>query len=314
MKRLRLGTRGSLLALAQSRGIASALQAAHPGVSVELVEIHTSGDRIRDVPLGPHLGQAFFTKEIEDALLEGRIDLAVHSCKDLASTLPDGLELGALPVREDPRDALVSRGARLAELPAGARVGTSSPRRRSFLGRARPDLVIQEQRGNVPTRVRAVDEGRADAVVLAVAGLKRLDLADRIVEILDPDVVLPAAAQGALAIEIRADDAATAAAVSGLDDPDTRAEVSAERACLRRLAAGCQAPVGVLARVSEHGLSVRAAVASPAGIVQAREDGAAEDADGLGVAVADGLLAGLGLASLEGIAWAGAPARRRSAG
>ena len=186
--------------------VARLLEAAHAGLEVELVEIRTSGDRIQDVPLGPELGQAFFTKEIEDALLDGRIDLAVHSCKDLATTLPDGLVLGAVPVREDPHDALVSGGATLSALPAGARVGTSSPRRKGFLAHARPDLVIQEQRGNVPTRLKAVDEGRVDAIVLAVAGLRRLGLADRITEILDPDVLLPAAAQGALALQIRADD------------------------------------------------------------------------------------------------------------
>ncbi len=312
MTRLRLGTRGSLLALAQSRGVAAAIEAANPGLSIEIVEIHTSGDRIRDVPLGPHLGQAFFTKEIEDALLDGRVDLAVHSCKDLASVLPDGLSLGALPEREDPRDALVSMGARLADLPAGARVGTSSPRRKRFLAQARPDLQIQEQRGNVPTRVRAVDEGKADAVVLAVAGLRRLGLAERIVDILDPDVMLPAAAQGALAIEVRADDATTGSAVSKLDDATTRAEVSAERACLRRLQAGCQAPVGVLGRLSDGTLRVRAAVASPDGIVRASEVAAPDGADEAGTAVAEALLAELGLASLEGVGWAGAPPRSRS--
>ncbi len=314
MTRLRLGTRGSLLALAQSRGMAAALERANPGLSVELVEIRTSGDRIRDVPLGPHLGQAFFTKEIEDALLEGRIDLAVHSCKDLASVLPDGLTLGALPEREDPRDALVSAGARLADLPAGARVGTSSPRRKLFLASARPDLHLQEQRGNVPTRVRAVDEGKVDAVVLAVAGLRRLGLTERIVEILEPDVMLPAAAQGALAIEIRVDDTAAADIVSKLDDPATRVEVSAERACLRRLQAGCQAPVGVLARVTGERLRVSAAVASGDGIVWVNEDGTADSAVEAGTAVAEALLAELGLPSLDDVAWVGAPSRSRSAG
>ncbi len=311
---LRLGTRGSLLAMAQSRGVAAALEAAVPGLSVELVEIRTSGDRIQDVPLGPHLGQSFFTKEIEDALLDGRVDLAVHSCKDLSSALPDGLVLGAVPKREDPRDALVSRGAGLSDLPAGARVGTSSLRRKSFLAQARPDLAIQEQRGNVPTRVRAVDEGKADAVVLAVAGLRRLDLQDRIVEILEPDIMLPAAAQGALALQIRADDASAARIVSTLDDPDARAEVTAERACLRRLEAGCQAPLGVLARASADGVRVRAAIASPEGLLWVSAEGTREAPADAGVALAEALLAKLELESLNEAAWAGAPARPRSAG
>jgi len=307
--RLRLGTRGSLLAMAQSRGVAAALEAAVPGLSVELVEIRTSGDRIQDVPLGPHLGQSFFTKEIEDALLDGRVDVAVHSCKDLSSQLPGGLVLGAVPKREDPRDALVSGGAGLLELPAGARVGTSSPRRRSFLREARPDVVIQEQRGNVPTRVRAVDEGKADAVVLAVAGLRRLDLQDRIVEILEPDVMLPAAAQGALALQIREDDGDATRAVSMLEDGDARAEVTVERACLRRLEAGCQAPLGVLARTSGERVRARAAIASPDGILRVSEEGPRGAAGGVGVALAEKLLEELGLESLNQVAWAGVPAR-----
>ena len=313
MTRIKLGTRGSLLAMAQSRGVAAALETAVPGLSVELVEIRTSGDRIQDVPLGPHLGQSFFTKEIEDALLDGRVDVAVHSCKDLASALPDGLVIGAIPEREDPRDALVSRGARLDDLPAGARVGTSSPRRRSFLAQARPDVALQEQRGNVPTRVRAVDEGKADAVVLAVAGLRRLDLQDRIVEILEPDVMLPAAAQGALALQIRTDDAEVARIVATLEDGGARTEVTAERACLRRLEAGCQAPLGVLARATAQGVEVRAAIASPDGLVRVSVQGTRDDPSDAGVALAEELLGELGLESLSEVTWAGAPARGRSA-
>lgn len=304
MTTLRLGTRGSLLALAQSRGIAAALEAAAPGLTVALVEIKTSGDRITDVPLGPHLGQAFFTKEIEEALLEGRIDLAVHSCKDLGTVLPAGLTLGAIPAREDPRDALVSAGPTLAELPAGARVGTSSQRRKNFLTRARPDLDVRDQRGNVPTRVGAVDDGVMDAVVLAVAGLRRLGLGDRIVEVFEPDVMLPAAAQGALALEIRESDGDTARIVGLLDDPVARAEVSAERACLRRMEAGCQAPVGVLARCAEQ-LHVQGAVVTSEGATWAearRDPGHATEA---GIAVADALLDKLGLTSLRHAPWAG---------
>lgn len=303
MSKLRLGTRGSRLALVQAEAVARQLEEAHPGLTVELVEIRTSGDRIQDVPLGPELGQAFFTKEIEDALLGGRIDVAVHSCKDLAATLPEGLALGAVPAREDPRDALVSRGPALAELPPGARVATSSPRRKNFLAHARPDLRVEDQRGNVPTRLRAVDEWRVDAIVLAVAGLRRLGLAERIVEILDPDVMLPAAGQGALAVQIRVDDERTAALVAAVDDPRVHAEVSAERACLRRLQAGCQAPVGALARIDAGEVVLRAAVVTPRRIVRVRRSGAASDPSALGAAVAAELLEGLGVGSLRDFAW-----------
>lgn len=318
---LRLGTRGSLLALAQSRAVAAALEAATSDLAVELVEIHTSGDRIADVPLGPHLGQAFFTKEIEEALLDGRIDLAVHSCKDLGTVLPDGLTLGAIPAREDPGDALVSRGATLDDLPAGARVGTSSTRRKRFLALVRPDLDVRDQRGNVPTRVKAVDEGALDAVVLAVAGLRRVGLGERIVQVLPTDVMLPAAAQGALAVEIRAGDVAAAEMVAVLDDRAARAEITAERACLRRLEAGCQAPVGVLARVTEapgetgsDRLEVRVAAVAPGGATWASYVGNIDDPEAAGTLVADALLEKLGIASLRDAAWAGAPPAPQDAG
>jgi len=310
MSTLRLGTRGSRLALAQSRAMAARLEAAHPSLTVEIVEIRTSGDRIQDVPLGPELGQAFFTKEIEDALLGGGVDLAVHSCKDLATVMPDGLVLGAVPEREDPRDALVSAGGGLARLPAGATVGTSSIRRRRFLAAARPDLRIVDLRGNVPTRVAAVDEGRCDAVVLAVAGLRRLGLEGRITEVLDPDVMLPAVAQGALALQVREHDEVTRSLVQVLEDAATRAEVTAERACLRRLEAGCQAPVGALGRAREGEVALRVAVAAPRGVVATELKGAIAAAEELGVTAAEVLLAELELPSLRGAAWAGSPPRR----
>lgn len=312
MTRLRLGTRGSALALTQSRAMARALEDRHSSLQVELVEIRTSGDRIQDVPLGPHLGQAFFTKEIQDALLENRVDLAVHSCKDLATETLAGLALAAIPEREDVRDALVSQGRTLADLPEGARVGTSSMRRKLFLGAARPDLELVDLRGNVPTRVAAVDEGRMDAAVLAMAGLRRLGLEERVTEALDVSVMLPAASQGALALEVRADDEEALALVSALDDATARAEVTAERACLRRLEAGCQAPVGALGRVEAGGLRLRAAVAGPDGLVwtEVSGDPGAEAADALGVQAAEALLRQLGLDSLRGAEWAGAPPRR----
>jgi len=293
----------------QTRWTTDALSARVPGVDLQIVELSTRGDRIRDVPLGPTLGQSFFTKEIEDALLRGRIDLAVHSCKDLATNLPPGLALGAVPAREDPRDALVSRGPGLRDLPAGARVGTSSMRRKAFLAHARPDLVIEEQRGNVPTRVSAVDEGRVDAVILAAAGLRRLGMAERITEVLEPDVMLPAASQGALAIQVRSDDRGTLEIVSALDDPAARGEVTAERACLRALGAGCQAPLGALARASDGVLSLQVASVAPHGIVRTRVEGSWAQAEELGAAAARALLDELGLDTLRDAPWARPPPR-----
>jgi hydroxymethylbilane synthase len=304
--RLRLGTRGSRLARTQSEWVARRLEETDPTVAVELVEIRTSGDRIQDVPLGPHLGQSFFTREIEVALIEGRVDLAVHSCKDLATVSPSGLRIGALPEREDPRDALVSARGSLRDLPEGARIGTSSPRRKGFLAAARPDLSIVDQRGNVPTRLQAVEEGTVDAVVLAVAGLRRLGLAGVITETLSPALMLPAASQGALALQVREDDERVAAAVSSLDHSPTRAGVTAERACLRGLEAGCQAPVGALASVDATELRLSTAVVTPDGIVWVEERGAPEDAERIGTAAAGALLTRLGLRSLRDAAWAGA--------
>ncbi len=308
MRPLRLGTRGSRLATTQSRWVADHLEKVVPGLRVELVEIRTRGDVIRDVPLVPALGQSFFTKEIEDALLDGRVDLAVHSCKDLATRLPDGLEIAATPEREDPRDVLVSPHGGLADLPAGARVGTSSMRRKGFLAAARPDLELRDQRGNVPTRLRAVEEGAVDAVVLAAAGLARLGLGGTGAPI-DPDVLLPAAAQGALAVQVRTDDEEVRSVVARIDHAPTRRAVEAERACLRRLEAGCQAPVGVLAEAGADGLRVRAAIATPDGLLRAERRGAPDGAEGLGSALAEGLLDRLGVTSLRALGWAGPPPR-----
>ena len=316
MKTILLGTRGSRLALTQSGWVADRLRALHPGIEVELIEIRTSGDIIQDVPLGPEHGQAFFTKEIEDALLAGRIDLAVHSCKDLATAMPAGLTLSALPEREDPRDVIVSPHGGLDMLPKGASVGTSSRRRRGFLRAARPDLDVRDQRGNVPTRLRAADEGRVDSVVLAAAGLARLGLAGRATAVLDPSIMLPAAAQGALALQVRADDDRLLDLTGVLDHAPTRVAVEAERACLRRLEAGCQAPVGALASIDAAGaLRLDAAVVSPAGVVREGRTGSGEDGpEALGTAVAEALLKQLGLSSLRGIAWAGPPPRALDTG
>jgi hydroxymethylbilane synthase len=310
MTRLRLGTRGSRLALTQTELVADALRKHAPGLTVELVPMETFGDTHDAVRLRPELGQSFFTTEIEAALLDGRVDAAVHSCKDLATVLPAGLRLGAIPLRADARDVLVSRGGRLSSLAAGARVGTSSPRRKGFVALARADLRAVDLRGNVPTRVGLVDEGVLDAVVLAAAGLIRLGMSARISEWLEPSRMMPAAAQGALAVQTRDDDETTNALVAHLDHAPSHAEVTAERACLRRIEAGCQAPVGALARASAGTLVLEAAVVGPEGVVRARATAPAEEAEGLGLSVAEDLLGQLGVDSLRGVPWAGPPPER----
>src|ERR1039458_4931437 len=231
-----IASRGSQLALWQARWVASQLtEAGHP-CRIEIIK--TTGDKVTNVPLAQAGGKGLFTKEIEEALLDGRAHLAVHSLKDLPTELPEGLVLAAVPPREDPRDAIVGR--RLGELPHGAKVGTSSLRRAAQLRQLRPDLLIESIRGNLDTRLRKLDEGQYDAILLAAAGLKRLGWADRIAEILEPSQMCPAAGQGALAIETRA--GATDVAV--LDHAATHTAVLAERALLAALGGGCQAPRG----------------------------------------------------------------------
>jgi len=307
VSRLRLGTRASRLALTQSSLIARGLERAVPGLTVELVEIRTTGDRLQGETLGPHLGQSFFTKEIERALLDGRVDLAVHSCKDLATAMPTGLVLAAVPVREDPRDALVSGVGTLEEMPQGASVGTGSPRRRGSLLALRGDLDIRPLRGNVPTRVTAVREGPLDATVLAVAGLKRLGMEAEITEVLPPEVMTPAAAQGALALQARSDDKDTLDLLRTLDDPESHASILAERACLRRLEAGCQAPVGAFAHLDGDRVQLIATVIAPTGSMSARQEALASDPEQAGHAAAEELLERLGLSSLRDASWAGPP-------
>jgi len=288
---LRIGTRGSELALWQARHVAACLAAL--GVVTELVIVRTAGDKITDLPLSQVPGKAFFTKELEEALLAGVVDLAVHSLKDVATALPAGLALGAVLEREDPRDALVARGAAsLAALPAGARVGTSSLRRRAMLARARPDLALAELRGNVPTRLARLAEGRYDALLLAAAGLVRLGLASEITERLPLGPFLPAVAQGAMAIELRAGDAATRAALAPLDHPPTRAATAAERALLARLEGGCSVPVGAHARLDGEALVLSASVVSLDGrrAAEAQRRGPAGDPERLGRALAEELL------------------------
>ena len=252
---LKVGTRSSRLAVWQTELVATGLRQARPGLAIEHVLITTLGDRISDVPL-PRLGdKGIFTRELEDALRDGTIDLAVHSLKDLPTDLPRGLTIGAVLQRADPRDALVAASpVSLDTLQAGARVGTSSLRRRAQLLARRPDLDVRDLRGNVPTRVDKVLTGDLDAAVLAVAGLTRLGLSAHIAEVLGPDLMLPAPGQGALAVEIRADDQRTGALVALLDDSDTRLATTAERSLLAELEGGCQAPVGALATFTSRGV------------------------------------------------------------
>ena len=263
--KLRIGSRGSQLALWQANHISALLTAA--GNSVEIEIIKTTGDRLQEVTFAQVGSKGMFTKEIEEALAEGRVDLAVHSLKDLPTELPEPFELAATPIRVDPRDVLVSeKYLRLADLPAGARVGTSSQRRRAQLKALRPDIEAQEFRGNVDTRLRKLAEGQVDAILLAAAGLDRLGRTDWIRERLDPEDFCPAAGQGSLGIEIRKGDKATRDAIAFLDHVDTRFAVTAERAALAALGGGCQVPIGIHCRTAVAGsdqVEIFGVVASP---------------------------------------------------
>jgi hydroxymethylbilane synthase len=283
-----IASRGSQLALWQAHWVERQLTAAGHECRIEIIK--TTGDKITDVPLAKVGTKGLFTKEIEEALLDGRADLAVHSLKDLPTELPEGLALAAVPEREDPRDAIV--GKRLADLPQGAKVGTSSLRRAAQLRKLRPDLVIESVRGNLDTRLRKLDEGQYDAIVLAAAGLKRLGWGDRIAETLDASLMCSAVGQGALAIETRSSGAGRVAC-SALDHPETHIAVTAERGVLAALGGGCQVPIGAHATVSEGLLRLQAIVASPDGSELIREDaeGDPADAEAIGRAVGKELLA-----------------------
>jgi hydroxymethylbilane synthase len=273
VSRVRIATRASALALAQSGAVARALEAAC-GCETELLPLVTSGDRLPDASLAKLGGKGLFVKEIEEALLEGRADLAVHSAKDLPAELPAGLVLAALPARADPRDALVARtpGQTLLALPKGARIGTGSARRASQLRALRPDFEVVPLRGNVDTRLRRLVERELDAVLLACAGLERLGLAERIHERIDPALVLPAVGQGTLALQTRAGDGLERV-VRALDDPTTRACLAAERAFLVALEGDCNVPLAALAEpVGDGGLRLRGLVARPDGSALVRSE------------------------------------------
>lgn len=295
---LRLGTRGSQLARWQADWTATRLQAL--GAAVEIVEITTTGDANQTSPAGAIGGTGLFTKEIQWALLDGRVDLAVHSLKDLPTTPTPGLMLAAVPPREDPRDALVSsRFASIDELPQGARIGTGSLRRQSQLKHLRPDLELCEIRGNVDTRLRKLDAGDYDAIMLATAGLKRLGLADRISQMLPVERMLPAPGQGALGIECRVGDDKVVRVLSELNDADAHACVAAERAMLARVEGGCLAAIGGHATIDNAELKLSAVVLSGDGTkrLTASGSGDADDAVAIGNRVGDELLQ-LGAAAL----------------
>jgi hydroxymethylbilane synthase len=259
---LRIGTRGSALALWQAHHVEGLIKSQPGAPPVELVRIRTEGDVRTDVPLWQIGGRAFFTKEIDKALLGNEIDIAVHSLKDLSTVLESGIELAAALTREDPRDALISHsGVRLMDLPRGARVGTSSLRRRAFIARARPDVQLLELRGNVPTRIERLKNGDYDAIILAAAGLRRLGLEQNISELLPLEEFPPAVSQGAIGVCMRTDDAEAARWLQKLDDRASRLATTAERALLRRLEGGCQVPLGAIATLaSDDTLRLHAAV------------------------------------------------------
>jgi hydroxymethylbilane synthase len=266
MPRLTYATRKSPLALAQSRAFVAKLKACHIDLDLPELLVVTTGDKIQDRPLSEVGGKGLFVKEIEEALLDGRADLAVHSIKDVPGVLPPGLSIGCVPVREDPRDVLVApRHKTLAALPSGARVGTSSLRRKLSLLMSRPDLEVLPLRGNVDTRLRKLETEELAGIVLARAGLLRLGLGDRATEILSPEVSLPAIGQGALGIEIRAGDGAARDIVSRLHDNDTGACVAAERGVLVALGGDCKTPIAAFAERSEGKMRLRAFVANPDG-------------------------------------------------
>jgi hydroxymethylbilane synthase len=288
-----LGTRGSRLAVWQAEWVQARLRESAPDVTVTLRRIKTSGDKILDVPLATIGGKGLFVKEIEDALLQGDIDLAVHSMKDVPTVLPGGLEILCVPAREDPRDALISREAKpLDRLPKGARVGTSSLRRQAQLLHHRPDLRIEMLRGNLDTRLRKLRDGEFDAVVVAAAGLKRMGWLEQVTEYLPSDVSLPAIGQGALGLEGRGDDAFVRGVVASLDDAPTRTAVTAERALLERLEGGCQVPIAAHARLSEGRLHLEGLVASVDGrrLVRDSIEGPVASARELGRRLAEQLL------------------------
>ncbi|MBI4642725.1 MAG: hydroxymethylbilane synthase [Deltaproteobacteria bacterium] len=290
---LRLGTRGSALALVQANWVKARMEERHPGLAVELVIIKTSGDKLKDVPLAPVGGKGLFIKEIEEALFAGQVDLAVHSLKDMPALVPEGLMIAAVPPREDWRDAFISNSyATLAEIPSGGRVGTGSLRRRVQLLHLRPDLEVVPIRGNVDTRLRKMAEQGLDALILAAAGLSRLGLTHVSRSFLTDKEMLPAISQGALGLEVRAADTRARELIAFLDDPVTHAAVNAERGFLARLEGGCVVPVAGLGQMQDGLLTFEALIGDLDGrqIIRGSITGSPEEADTLGRALAERLL------------------------
>jgi hydroxymethylbilane synthase len=292
MNKLTVGTRGSALALRQTELIVERLRSLNPGLEIEVRIIKTKGDKILDEPLTRIAGKGFFVAEIERALIRGEIDFAVHSMKDLPAEMTEGLVIAAIPEREDPSDALISRGPSLHDLPKGARIGTSSPRRQAQLRHFRPDLELVDLRGNLDTRIRRLEEGRFDAVVLAYAGLRRMGWEDRVTEKLPPEICLPAVGQGALAVQTREDNAETTELLARLDDAESRAAVTAERSLLSALGGGCQVPIGALGVIEGAALRLRGVVASPDGkrLIRGEVSGDWNKPEGVGRHLADVLV------------------------
>ncbi len=290
---LRIATRKSPLAMWQAEHVSALLRKAHPDLQVELVGMSTKGDKILDTPLAKIGGKGLFVKELEQGMLDGDADIAVHSMKDVPVELPEGLHLAVILEREDPRDAFVSNSyASLAELPQGATVGTASLRRQCQLVERRPDLKIASLRGNVNTRLRKLDEGEFDAIILASAGLRRLGFRDRITSILEPSDSLPAIGQGAIGIECRSDDQRVNELIQVMHDEDTAICLRAERALNRRLMGGCQVPIAGFAVLNHDKIFMRGLVGEPDGsrVMRSEVSGAAIEAEMLGVTVAEDLL------------------------
>jgi len=294
MSLIKIATRKSPLALWQAEHVAKLLKTTHPSLNIELVKMVTQGDKILDTPLAKIGGKGLFVKELEQGMLNGDADIAVHSMKDVPAQLPEGLEIGAILFREDPRDAFVSNTySNISELPQGAVVGTSSLRRQCQLLEMRPDLQIKSLRGNVNTRLQKLDDGDYDAIILAAAGLIRLGFESRIKTALPVNTMLAAIGQGAIGIECRQDDLATKALIACLHDKPTAIRVRAERAMNFTLEGGCQAPIAGHARIKDNVLRLHGLVAEPDGSVMITEqlEGPIEEAEQIGITVANRLLA-----------------------
>lgn len=300
LKQLRIGTRASQLALWQANWVKSELEKRYPGMEVSLLKIKTIGDKILDVPLAQVGGKGLFVKEIEEAMLRGDIDIAVHSMKDVPTEFPEGLGLHCITEREDPRDAVISRGIKFADLPQGAKIGTSALRRQAQLLKIRPDMEMVIIRGNVETRINKLETENLDAVILAAAGLKRLGFTDKVAEYLPTELSIPAIGQGALGIECRLDNEELKQTIEFFNHPATAYAVRAERALLWRCEGGCQVPIAAYGEVSGDELKLVGFIASVDGKTSVRGtiSGPAEDCEKLGIKLAEQLLADGGHAIL----------------